>query len=105
MGDALSTDAKIYIVGHRGLVGSAMVRALEAKGYNNIVTRTHEKLELTDQLAVANFFSQECPDFVVLAAAKVGGIMANETMPAEFIFSNLAIQANVIHQAWKHACG
>ena len=102
MSDALSKDAKIYIAGHCGLVGSAMVRALEAKGYRRIVARTHEELELTDQTAVARFFELERPDFVVLAAAKVGGIMANETMPAEFIFSNLAIQANVIHQAWKH---
>ena len=102
MTDVLSKDAKIYIAGHRGLVGSALVRALHAKGYQRIITRTHEELELTDELAVTQFFARERPDFVVLAAAKVGGIMANETMPAEFIFSNLAIQANVIHQAWKH---
>src|SRR5260221_6085821 len=102
MSDALNQDAKIYIAGHRGLVGSAIERALRAGGYRHIVTRTHAELELTDQPAVARFFEQERPDFVVLAAAKVGGIMANETMPAEFIFSNLAIHSNVIDQAWKH---
>ncbi len=102
MGDALSKDLKIYIAGHLGLVGSAMVRALRSKGYARIVTRTHNELELTEQAAVARFFAAENPDFVVLAAAKVGGIMANETMPAEFIYSNIAIQTNIIQQAHAH---
>ncbi len=100
--DALTPEAKIYVAGHRGLVGSAMVRALQAAGYRNLLMRSHGELELTDQRAVADFFAQEKPDHVVLAAAKVGGIYANDTYPAEFIHGNLAVQTNVIHQAWKH---
>ena len=92
---------KIYIAGHRGLVGSAVTRALEKQGYTNFVTRTHAELELTDQRAVAEFFSKEKPDYVVLAAARVGGIVANDVYTAEFIHSNLGIQSNVIHEAWK----
>lgn len=87
---------KIYVAGHRGLVGSAIVRNLQSKGYNNIVGRTHKELELTDQQAVRAFFEEEKPDVVVLAAAKVGGINANNTTPAEFIYDNLQVQCNVI---------
>ncbi len=92
---------KIYIVGHRGLVGPAVTRALEKQGYTNFVTRTHAELELTDQRAVVEFFAKEKPDYVVLAAARVGGIVANDVYTAEFIHSNLGIQSNVIHEAWK----
>ena len=92
---------KIYIAGHRGLVGSAVTRALQKQGYSNLVERTHAELELTDQRAVAEFFATEKPDYVVLAAAKVGGIISNSTYPADFVYSNLCIQTNVIHEAWK----
>lgn len=88
---------KIYVAGHRGLVGSAIVRNLKAKGYSNIVGRTHKELELTDQAAVRAFFEEERPDVVVLAAAKVGGINANNTIPAEFAYENMQVQCNVIH--------
>lgn len=87
---------KIYVAGHRGLVGSAIVRNLEKKGYTNIIGRTHKELDLTNQAAVREFFEQERPDVVVLAAAKVGGINANNTTPAEFIYENLQIECNVI---------
>ena len=93
-------NQKIYVAGHRGMVGSAIVRNLQAKGYNNIVTRTHAEMDLTDQQAVKTFFEQEKPDQVYLAAAKVGGIHANNTFPAEFIYDNLMVQNNVIHQAF-----
>lgn len=96
----MHTHDKIYVAGHRGLVGSALVLELTKQGFNNLVTRTHAELDLTNQLAVAEFFAQERPDYVFLAAAKVGGIHANSTYPAEFIFSNLAIQINVIHHAY-----
>ena len=96
----MNKDAKIYIAGHRGLVGSALMRQLNAQGYSNIVTRTHAELDLTNQAAVADFFKSEKPNYVILAAAKVGGIRANNTYPAEFIFSNTAIQTNVIHQSY-----
>lgn len=91
---------KIYVAGHRGLAGSALTRKLDAAGYSNLVTRTHAELELTDLAAVKEFFARERPDYVFLAAAKVGGIHANNTFPADFVFQNLAIQNNVIHQAW-----
>ena len=93
-------NQKIYVAGHRGMVGSSIVRNLRAKGYNNIVTRTHAELDLTNQAAVKLFFEQEKPDQVYLAAAKVGGIHANNTYPAEFIYQNLMMEANVIHQAF-----
>ena len=93
-------NQKIYVAGHRGMVGSAIVRNLQAKGYSNIVTRTHAELDLTNQAAVQAFFEQEKPDQVYLAAAKVGGIHANNTFPAEFIYDNLMVQNNVIHQAF-----
>jgi len=95
-------NQKIYVAGHRGMVGSAIVRNLQAKGYTNIVTRTHAEMDLTDQQAVKTFFEQEKPDQVYLAAAKVGGIYANNTYPAEFIYDNLMVQNNVIHQAFMN---
>src|SRR4051812_22861374 len=91
---------KIYIAGHSGLVGSAIERLLIKKGYRNILKRTSEELDLRDQLAVRSFFDEEKPNYVFLAAAKVGGIMANKTYPADFIFDNLAIQNNIIHAAY-----
>jgi GDP-L-fucose synthase len=96
----MNKDAKIYVAGHRGLVGSALMRKLDAQGYTNVITRTHAELDLTNQCAVADFFQTEKPEYVFLAAAKVGGIHANNTYPAEFIHENLAIQSNVIHQSY-----
>jgi GDP-L-fucose synthase len=98
----MRSDAKLYVAGHRGLAGSAIVRALRRKGHQNFVQRTRAELDLTDQAAVEDFFGRERPEYVFLAAAKVGGIYANASYPAEFIRDNLAIQANVIHSAWKH---
>ena len=95
----MNKNAKIYIAGHRGLVGSALMRQLQAQGYTNLVTRTHAELDLTNQTLVAEFFTTKQPEYVILAAAKVGGIHANNTYPAEFIQENLAIQSNVIHQS------
>jgi GDP-L-fucose synthase len=95
----MNIDAKIYVAGHRGLVGSALVRALRNAGYNNLVLRTHEELDLTNQVQVERFFSSVRPVYVFLAAAKVGGILANSTYPAEFIFRNLLMEANVIESA------
>jgi GDP-L-fucose synthase len=92
---------RIYVAGHAGLAGSAIVRVLQAKGHSNIVSRTHAELDLTDARAVAAFFQSERPDVVFLAAAKVGGILANSTWPADFIQDNLVIQSNVIHEAWR----
>jgi GDP-L-fucose synthase len=96
----MEKDSKIYVAGHRGLVGSAIVRRLQRAGFGNLVTRTSSELDLRDQQAVAAFFAAEKPDYVFLAAAKVGGILANNTYPAEFIYDNLAIQLNVIHQSY-----
>lgn len=96
----MNLNAKIYIAGHRGLVGSALMRCLQAQGYTNIVARTHAELDLTDRVATEAFFAAEKPEYVFLAAARVGGIHANNTYPAEFILSNLAIQTNVIHAAY-----
>ena len=98
----MTSNPKIYIAGHRGMVGSAIVRVLERKGHTNLVCRTHQELDLTNQLAVQNFFHQEKPDQVYLAAARVGGIYANNTFPAEFIYDNVMVQSNVIHQAFMH---
>lgn len=95
-------DAKIYVAGHRGLVGSAIVRQLKAKGFSNILTRTHAELDLVNQEAVADFFEAEKPEYVFLAAAKVGGILANSTYRGEFIYLNLMIQNNVMHQSMVH---
>jgi GDP-L-fucose synthase len=96
----MKQNSKIYIAGHRGLVGSAIVKNLESKGYTNLVYRTHKELDLLDSMAVANFFKSEKPEYVILAAAKVGGIVANNTYRADFIYENLQIQNNVIHQSY-----
>ena len=98
----MDKNAKIYIAGHRGLVGSAIMKNLKEKGYSNFVTRTRSELDLTDQKAVAAFFEAEKPEYVFLAAAKVGGIVANNTYRADFIYENLMIQNNVIHQSYVH---
>lgn len=100
---AVPTDAKIYLAGHRGLVGSAIGRKLAADGYKNVITRTSAELDLRDQAQVRRFFEAERPEYVYLAAAKVGGILANSTYPADFIFDNLSIACNVIDAA--HRCG
>jgi len=97
----LTAGTKIYVAGHRGMVGSAIVRKLQAEGYSNLVFRTHAELDLTEQEAVRGFFASERPDYVVLAAAKVGGIHANNTYPAEFIYANLMMEANVINAAFQ----
>jgi GDP-L-fucose synthase len=97
----MNKDSKIYVAGHRGLVGSALIRQLKSRGYHNLLLRTHAELELRDQAAVKAFFAAEKPEYVILAAAKVGGIHANSTYPAEFIYDNLAIQSNIIHSAWQ----
>jgi GDP-L-fucose synthase len=96
----MDLNDKIYIAGHTGLVGSAIVRQLESRGYTNILMRTHKELDLTNQAKVQNFFQQEKPDYVILAAAKVGGIHANDTYPADFIYQNMMIEANVINSAY-----
>jgi len=98
----MTTQTKIYIAGHRGMVGSAICRALQKRGHGNIITRTHAELDLTNQAAVNAFFEQEKPDQVYLAAAKVGGIYANNTYPAQFIYENLMIQVNIIQAAHTH---
>ena len=92
---------KIYVAGHRGLVGSAIVRNLKVKGYDNVIGRTHKELDLTDQAVVRAFFEEERPDVVVLAAAKVGGINANNTSPADFAYENMQIQCNVIESCHR----
>ncbi len=97
----MNKDIKIYVAGHRGMVGSAIMRQLHAKGFANVVTRTHAELDLCNQQAVASFFKEERPEQVYLAAAKVGGIHANNIYPAEFIYQNLMMEANVIHQAFE----
>lgn len=98
----MDLDARIYVAGHLGLVGSAIVRKLRALGAENLLLRDRQELDLTDQAAVEAFFAKEKPTYVFLAAAKVGGIHANRSYPAEFIYSNLAVQTNVIHSAWKN---
>lgn len=98
----MDKKSKIYLAGHRGLVGSALKRKLESKGYSNFIFRTHRELDLTNQQAVNEFFEQEKPEYVFLAAAKVGGILANNTYPAEFIYENLMIEANVIHASYRY---
>ena len=97
----MSRQASVFVAGHRGMVGGAIVRCLAAKGYKNIVTRNHADLDLTQQQAVREFFASEKIDQVYLAAAKVGGIHANNTYPAEFIYQNLMMEANIIHEAWR----
>ena len=98
----MDKNAKIYIAGHRGLVGSAILENLKSKGYSNIITRTHKELDLVNQSEVANFFSAEKPEYVFLAAAKVGGIVANNVYRADFIYQNMMIQNNVVHQSYLH---
>lgn len=98
----MNKDSKVYVAGHRGLVGSALIKNLEQKGYTNIIKRTHKELDLTSQVEVASFFNEEKPDYVFLAAAKVGGIVANNTYRADFIYENMMIQNNVIHQSYVH---
>lgn len=100
----MNKDSKIYIAGHRGMVGAAVVRKLRAEGFENLVYRTSAELDLRDQAGVGAFFAAEKPDVVVLAAAKVGGIHANNSYPAEFLYDNLALEANVIHAAYKNGC-
>lgn len=99
----MDAHSKVYIAGHRGLVGSAIYRRLKEEGYFNLITRTSNEVDLRNQLDVASFFSEEKPEYVFLAAAKVGGILANNTYPAEFIYDNLLIQSNIIHQSY--VCG
>ena len=98
----MDLDDKIYIAGHKGLVGSAIVRQLESRGFTNLLTRMHKELDLTNQAQVQNFFQHEKPDYVILAAAKVGGIYANNTYPADFIYQNMMIEANVINSAYEN---
>ena len=98
----MNLNDKIYIAGHRGLVGSAVLRNLESKGFNNLLTKSHKDLDLTNQTKVKNFFDKEKPDYVILAAAKVGGIYANNTYPADFIYQNTMIETNIIHSAYEN---
>ena len=99
--DTLHKGSRIYVAGHRGLAGSALMRTLQARGYRNVIALTHAELDLVDQTAVREFFARERPEHVFIAAAKVGGILANEERPAEFAFENLAIQTNLIHESWR----
>ena len=100
----MEKDAKIYVAGHRGMVGSAILRELRRRGYENIITRTHGELDLTRQQAVEEFFAAEKPDYVFLAAAKVGGIVANQSALADFMYDNMILEMNVIHSAWRNGC-
>ena len=100
----MDKDAKIYVAGHRGMVGSAIVRELNRQGYNNIITRTHAELDLIRQADVEKFFAEEKPEYVFLAAAKVGGIVANDEAPADFMYENAMIEMNVIHAAFENGC-
>ena len=100
----MDKNAKIYVAGHNGMVGSAIVRELRRQGYNNIVVRTHKELNLIDQVATEKFFENEKPEYVFLAAAKVGGIVANSEALADFMYDNMMLEMNVIHSAWKNGC-
>ena len=100
----MDKDSKIYVAGHRGMVGSAIVRELRRQGYGNLVLRTHAELDLTRQEAVEAFFAAEKPEYVFLAAAKVGGIAANQHAPADFLYQNMILEMNVIHAAWQYGC-
>ena len=100
----MKKDAKIYVAGHRGMVGSAICRELERQGYTNVITRTHAQLDLCRQDAVDAFFAEERPEYVFLAAAKVGGIQANSEAPADFMYQNMMLEMNVIHSAWRNGC-
>ena len=100
----MEKGSKIYVAGHRGMVGSAIVRELERQGYTNIITRTHQELDLLRQEEVERFFEEERPEYVFLAAAKVGGIIANQSALADFMYENMMLEMNVIHSAWKNGC-
>lgn len=100
----MDKNSKIYVAGHRGMVGSAIIRELRKQGYENIITRTHAELDLTDQRAVNDFFATEKPEYVFLAAAKVGGIEANDKAPADFMYDNMMLEMNVINAAWRNGC-
>ena len=100
----MEKSSKIYVAGHRGMVGSAIVRELQRQGYTNIITRTHAELDLTRQDQVERFFAEERPEYVFLAAAKVGGIVANQSALADFMYENMMLEMNVIHAAWKNGC-
>ena len=100
----MEKQSKIYVAGHRGMVGSAIVRELQRQGYTNLITRTHEEVDLCRQAEVEAFFAAERPEYVFLAAAKVGGIVANQSAPADFMYENMLLEMNVIHAAWKNAC-
>ena len=100
----MNKDAKIYVAGHRGMVGSAIMRELHKQGYTNIITRSHHELDLIRQDAVERFFEEERPEYVFLAAAKVGGIVANQSALADFMYENMMLEMNVIHSAWKNGC-
>ena len=100
----MEKNAKIYVAGHRGMVGSAIVRELKRQGYTNIITRTHAELDLKRQDKVEEFFKEEKPEYVFLAAAKVGGIVANESALADFMYDNMILEMNVIHSAWENGC-
>jgi len=100
----MEKEAKIYVAGHRGMVGSAIIRVLEAQGYQKIIKRTSQELDLRRQEAVDEFFAQEKPEYVFLAAAKVGGILANSSYPADFMYENMILEMNVIHAAWQNDC-
>lgn len=100
----MEKNSKIYVAGHRGMVGSAIVRELRRQGYDSIITRTHSELDLTRQSDVEAFFERERPEYVFLAAAKVGGIVANDTAPADFMYENMMLGMNVIHSAWRNGC-
>ena len=98
----MEKESKIYVAGHKGLVGSAILRSLKARNYINFILKDHKELDLTNQTEVFNFFESEKPEFVFLAAAKVGGILSNNTYPAQFAYSNLSIQTNIIHACYKN---
>ena len=98
----MEKNSKIYVAGHKGMVGSAIVRELKKQGYTNILTRTHEELDLCRQEDVEKFFADEKPDYVFVAAAKVGGIIANQEALADFMYENMMIEMNIIHAAWKN---
>ena len=100
----MEKDAKIYVAGHRGMVGSAIVRELQRQGYTNLITRTHRELDLTRQVEVERFMAEEKPEYVFLAAAKVGGIAANEAALADFMYDNMILEMNVVHSAWENGC-
>ena len=100
----MEKTSKIYVAGHRGMVGSAILRELQRQGYTNIITRTHKELDLCRQEAVEKFFAEEKPEYVFLAAAKVGGIVANQSALADFMYENMILEMNVIHSAWQNGC-